>query len=157
MRTVTITLMGQTKAGKSSLITALLGEQKAVTDVLPVSGDVQRYELKPKDIPAKLVLLDTMGYGNAGPRADQLRATEEAAQESDLVFLVLHAKNPGRQPDVDVLKALKQWFTERPHLKRPAVVAVMSHIDLLSPSMEWHPPYDWAQPKRPKEQSIQEA
>jgi predicted GTPase len=155
MRTVTITLMGQAKVGKSSLINAILGEQKAITDVLPATDEVQRYELHPKDIPSKLVLLDTVGYGHEGPKADQLKATMNAAEQSDLVFLVLHASNPGRQPDVEALKAFRQWFAERPHLKRPPVIAVLTHIDLLKPSLEWHPPYDWTQPKRPKEQSIQ--
>jgi uncharacterized protein len=155
VRTVTITLMGQTKAGKSSLINAILGEQRAITDVLPATDEVQRYELHPKGIPAKLVLLDTVGYGHEGPKADQLKATLNAAQHSDLVFLVVHANNPARQPDLTALKAFRDWFTERPHLKRPPIVAVMTHIDLLKPSLEWHPPYDWTQPKRPKEQSIQ--
>src|SRR5262249_30050866 len=30
-------------------------------------------------------------------------------------------------------------------------------IDLLSPAMEWAPPYDWQQPVRPKEEQIQQA
>src|SRR5262249_51182634 len=48
--TVTFTLVGQTKAGKSSLINALLGEQKAKTDVLPMTANVERYELQPPGI-----------------------------------------------------------------------------------------------------------
>jgi GTPase SAR1 family protein len=79
VREVTVALVGQVKAGKSSLVNALLGEQRARTDVLPATGGVERYQLQPPDIPTRLVLLDTVGYAHAGPRADQLAATREAA------------------------------------------------------------------------------
>src|SRR5262249_9556764 len=100
---VTIALVGQVKTGKSSLINALLGEQRALCDVLPATSGVDRYELRAENFPAKLVLLDTPGYSHAGPRADQLDATHEAIRDSDIVFLILHAKNPARQADVDLV------------------------------------------------------
>jgi hypothetical protein len=157
VRQVTVTLMGQTKAGKSSLVNALLGEQRAVADVLPATAGVERYDLHPGEVPARLVLLDTVGYGHAGPRADQVQATQDAARQSDLLLLVLHAANPGRQADLELLRALKEWYLNHPELKRPPVLAVVTHIDLLKPSLEWSPPYDWQQPKRPKEIHIQQA
>lgn len=156
-RQVTLTLMGQVKAGKSSLINALLGERKAVTDVLPATAQVQRYRLSPEGVDAEMVLLDTVGYGHEGPKQDQLEATREAARQSDLLLLVVQARNPARQPDVTMLRSLREWFGSHPELKMPAVVAVMTHIDLLSPSMEWAPPYDWQHPQRPKEKSIHDA
>jgi predicted GTPase len=162
---VTVTLLGQVKAGKSSLINALLGEQRARTDVLPATAGVQRYELQVPDIPTRLVLLDTVGYGHAGPKADQIAATRSAAQESDLLLLVLHARNPARQADVEMLEGLRAWYGSRPDLKRPPVLAVLTHIDLLSPALEWAPPYHIPgvspgaapAPARPKEVSIGEA
>jgi predicted GTPase len=154
---VTITLMGQVKAGKSSLVNALLGEQRARTDVLPATSGVERYELKSPNVPTRLVLLDTVGYGHTGPRADQLAATREAARDSDLLLLVLQARNPARQADLELLKDLQQWFAARPELRKPPIIAVVTHIDLLSPAMEWAPPYDWRRPSRPKEQHIHEA
>jgi predicted GTPase len=154
---VTVTLLGQVKMGKSSLVNALLGEQRAVTDVLPATETISRYELQPQGIPTRLTLLDTVGYAHTGPRADQVEATREAAQQSDLLLLVLHARNPGRQADLQMLQALRGWFASRPDLKRPPVLAVLTHIDLLSPAMEWTPPYDWEHPKRPKEHQIQQA
>src|SRR5262249_55478224 len=48
-------------------------------------------------------------------------------------------------------------YADHPELKRPPILAVLTHIDLLSPAMEWAPSYDWQQPKRPKEQQIQQA
>jgi GTP-binding protein EngB required for normal cell division len=157
VRQVTLTLLGQVKVGKSSFVNALLGEQRAAVDVLPATEEVTRYELRTKDIPTTLQILDTVGYGHDGPKADQLKATQTAAKQSDLLVLVLHARNPAREADRVMLKALRAWFLSNPDLKMPPVVAVLTHIDLLSPAMEWSPPYDWRQPQRSKEKNIAEA
>jgi predicted GTPase len=154
---VTVTIIGQVKAGKSSFINALLGEQQAQTDVLPLTNEITRYQLQPPGIPARFVLLDTVGYGHSGPKEDQLKATREAAQQSDLVCLVMHARNPARQADVEVLASLQGWFRSRPDLKMPPILGILTHIDLLSPAMEWAPPYNWQHPERLKERQIQEA
>lgn len=154
---VTIVVLGQVKAGKSSVINALLGEQRAATDVLPATAGVERYDLHPQGIPTHLVLLDTVGYGHEGPKADQLAVTFESARQADLILLVLHARNPARQADVQLLRELREWFVARPELKVPPLLAVVTHIDLLSPALEWSPPYDWHQPTRPKEENIQQA
>jgi predicted GTPase len=153
-RRVTLTIFGQVKMGKSSFINALLGEQRAHADVLPATSEVTRYELQQAGNPTRLVLLDTVGYGHSGPKADQLRVTEDAAQQSDLLILVLHARNPARQADLEMLRGLRDWFASKPELKQPKILGVMTHIDLLSPAMEWAPPYDWQEPRRPKEEQI---
>jgi predicted GTPase len=157
VRQVTIGLLGQVKAGKSSLVNALLGEQRARTHVLPETRDVTRYDLKLDNIPTHLAILDTIGYSHTGPREDQMPATKEAAKESDVLLLVLHARNAARQPDLQMLQALRQWFDARPELKMPRVVGVLTHIDLLAPAMEWQPPYRWQRPERVKEKQIAEA
>jgi predicted GTPase len=157
IKAITITILGQVKAGKSSFVNAVLGEQRAKTDVLPATAEVTKYSLQHADIPNQLLLLDTVGYGHEGPRADQVKKTGEWAKQSDLIVLVTHARNPARQADLTMLSELKAWFTKRPDLRMPPVIGVMSHIDLLSPSMEWKPPYDWQVPTRPKEKQIHEA
>jgi len=157
LRQVTLTVMGQVKMGKSSFVNALLGAQRAKADVLPATADVTRYHLESPNIPAKLAVLDTVGYAHTGPKEDQVRTTREAAVQSDLLVLVLHARNPARQADLEMLQALRQWFSSRPDLKLPPIVAVLTHIDLLSPAMEWAPPYDWERGQRPKERQMREA
>jgi predicted GTPase len=154
---VSIALIGQVKAGKSSLINALLGERKAATDVLPLTSEVTKYDLAAPGVPTHLVLLDSAGYGRAGAKADNLEETADAVQASDLVLLVTHARNPARKADVDFLARLRQWFAERPQLRFPPVLVVLTHIDLLTPAMEWSPPYDWVGGTRPKERSMAEA
>jgi predicted GTPase len=157
IRRLTLLVFGQVKAGKSSFINALLGEQLAKTDVLPATEEVQRYDLQPAGIPTRLVLLDTVGYGHTGPREDQLRATEEAARHADLLILVMHVQNPARQADLDMLTKLRAWFAMHPELRMPPVLGVLTHIDLLSPSLEWSPPYNWQEPGRAKERSMHNA
>ena len=39
----------------------------------------------------------------------------------------------------------------------PQILGVLTHIDLLSPVLEWSPPYNWQQPERTKEQQIQQS
>lgn len=153
---VGVTIMGQVKAGKSSLVNALLGEQRARVGVVPTTDGVERYELVTPGVPTRLTLHDTVGYAQAGPRQDQVNTTAEAARQSDLLFLVLHAATPAARPTSRCSTAWC-WFAERPGLKMPPVIAIVTHIDLLSPAMEWTPPYDWVRGTRPKEVNIREA
>lgn len=155
--TVTIAVIGQVKAGKSSLVNCLLREQHAAVDVLPLTRTVQRYDLKVEDRADRLVLLDTPGYSDAGATAEQMFETREAVRNADLVLLVLDARSPAKQADVATVDDLAAWFRTQHRLKPPAIVGVVSKIDGLSPLMEWSPPYSWEQPTRPKEQSIHAA
>lgn len=157
VRKISLLVFGQVKAGKSSFINAVLGAQGACTDILPATADIKRYELHPPGISTRLEFLDTPGYGLGGPNDDELRAVEEAARQADLLLLVVQANNPARQADLDVLLKLRRWFASRPELRMPPVLAIMTHIDLLSPALEWKPPYNWREPTRPKEQSIHDA
>jgi predicted GTPase len=154
---ITLTILGQVKMGKSSFVNALLGEQRAQVDVVPATEQITRYDLRLPDLPTRLVLLDTVGYAHSGARTDEVRATQQAAQQSDLLVLVLHARSPARQADVELLEAFCSWFGGRPDLKMPPVLAVVTHIDLLSPALEWSPPYNWEEPRRAKEVQIAEA
>lgn len=157
VRSVTFVLVGQAKVGKSSLINGLLGDSKAKVNVVPETDNIDRYELNPEGVPSRFVLLDTIGYGNEGPRGDRQKATENAVRQADVVLLVLHARNPARQADLSLLENLTRHFEKNPDVHRPPVLAVLTHIDLLSPVMEWSPPYDWRQPKRLKETQIEQA
>ncbi|MFO0841239.1 MAG: hypothetical protein U0797_02425 [Gemmataceae bacterium] len=56
-----------------------------------------------------------------------------------------------------MLTQLAAWFAARPELKPPPILAIVTHIDLLSPAMEWAPPYDWVSGQRTKEVNIREA
>lgn len=155
--TVTIAIIGQVKAGKSSLANCLLGNQRAAVDVLPLTRDVNRYELRLEESKDRLILLDTPGYNDSGATREQLDATREAVRQADLVLLVMAATSPAKQADARILEEMNSWFRDQHRLKPPPVIGVVSKIDGLRPVMEWAPPYDWEHPTRPKEQSIRDA
>ena len=155
--TVTIAVIGQVKAGKSSLVNCLLGEQHAAVDILPLTRDVRRYNLQVEGQSDRLVLLDTPGYSDSGATQEQMTETREAVRNADLVLLVLDVRSPAKQADVSALDDLAAWFRDQHRLKPPSIIGVVSKIDGLSPVMEWAPPYSWETPSRPKEKNIREA
>ncbi|MCA9072798.1 MAG: 50S ribosome-binding GTPase, partial [Planctomycetaceae bacterium] len=154
---VTIALVGQTKAGKSSLVNAILGEQKAFWDILPATSEVTRYRLDWEPTDDHLTFLDTVGFATEGATEKQLEETRQALKNADLVLFVMNANSPAREPDSEMLDILADWFKTRQELKPIPVLGVLTHVDLLSPLMEWSPPYDWQNGDRPKEVSIREA
>ncbi len=153
-KAITVGILGSVKAGKSSLVNALLGRAAATVDRLPVTAGVRCDYTLPGGQPVSI--LDTSGYGQDGPTDEDFAAAVEASHDADLILLVTQATVPGRQPDVDLLDRLRAWVAEKPHLKMPPVIVVVSHIDLLSPKAEWTPPYDWKTGTRPKELNIRE-
>lgn len=155
--TVTIAIVGQVKAGKSSLVNCLLENQRAAVDVLPLTKGVDRYELKLEDSNDRLILLDTPGYSDAGATREQIDSTREAVRQADLILLVMAATSPAKQADMSMVDGLNSWFREQHRLKPPPMIGVVSKIDGLRPVMEWSPPYDWEHPSRPKAQSIRDA
>lgn len=151
---VTIAVVGQINAGKSSLINALLGAQQAAVDVLPLTRRVQRCQFSLPETGDRLILLDTPGYGSDGPSDQQFRETRLALQQADLVLWVLDATNPAREPDVEATRSHAEWFASEVRRKPPPAVGVLTHIDLLPPAMEWSPPYNWQTPGGAKEKNI---
>ncbi|MCA8997585.1 MAG: 50S ribosome-binding GTPase [Planctomycetaceae bacterium] len=154
---LTVALVGQVKAGKSSLVNALIGDQVAATDVLPETATVTRYHLDLPETRASLELLDTPGYADAGATPQQLQEVKQALRESAVAILVMDAHSPARSADRKVVDELKSWYASQPSLKPPPMIVCLTHIDLLSPMMEWDPPYNFRDPKSKKEHSIHEA
>lgn len=150
----TIAVMGQVKAGKSSLINALIGDALAPTGILPLTRRVQRYEYPIPGSSNIVTLLDTPGYDEADVTKKQLQEITTASEAADLLLLVMAANGSARQADLAMVKQLDQHYRDRPHLKPPVIVVVLTHIDLLRPVREWSPPYNWRNPHSLKEQSI---
>ena len=153
---ITVALVGPVKAGKSSLVNAILGEERAATDVLPLTPGATRYTLTKPGQPT-LSVMDTAGFGNDGPSEADVLAAADAAGEADVLLLVVPARSAARKPESDFLDRVRDAVTARPHLRMPPAVAVLSHVDLLTPAREWAPPYDWRAGTRPKEGTIREA
>lgn len=154
---VVVAIVGQVKAGKSSLVNALIGKREAVTDVLPATKSVSRYRVAVPDSSETMILLDTPGYGDAGASPGELKEMDAAVAQADVLLLVMDAHAPGRDADMRMLTQLRERAEKQPKLKPPPTVVCLTHVDLLSPMMEWDPPYDWRDPRSAKETSIHNA
>jgi len=149
-----VALVGQVKAGKSSLVNALIGSHEARSDVLPATSHVERYQLKIPETDVQLTLLDTPGYADAGATRQQVKEVQQALHSADVLLLVMAANTPARSADRQMMDQLLKWYTTQPTLKPAPVIICLTHIDLLSPVMEWQPPYHWQVPTSRKEESI---
>ncbi len=161
-RPVTIGLVGQASAGKSSLINYLTGDQQAVVDVLPKTRHVERYSLQVSATEhsqetVSVDLLDSPGYGVDGANANQQTEIQTALQSSDIILLVVDGHSPSKAADVATLKQIETWYANHPNLLRPPIIVVLSHIDLIPPAMQWSPPYQLDRPESPKGKNIADA
>ncbi len=150
----TVAVMGQVKAGKSSLVNALLGNQVTTTSAFPQTRRITRHQYTLPGSSNQITLLDTPGYDEADVSRTQLREIRVAAEAADIVLLVMAANVSSRDADRQMLEQLASVYEAKRSLKPPAVIAVLTHIDLLRPVREWEPPYDWRQPHTLKEESM---
>jgi predicted GTPase len=152
-RPLRVLVAGQTKAGKSSLINALLGEFRTTVDVLPVTDELRAYKMQHAAMDDVLIY-DSPGYGD-----DNAWFNQNGGQlgEFDLVLVVCSAVHAGRAADSRFLTELRNWFDKRLNRRMPPVLVVVSHIDQLRPVREWHPPYNLENPDSAKAANIREA
>jgi len=168
-----VLVVGQKKAGKSSLVNALLGSHQAPVDAVPCTEGTFAYRL-PKhgeplaegvasrsgtaaptaaEIVADVYLLDTPGYGDDAPQADFQRLLPEI-RESDIVIVVCSARNAGRKADREFLALIRRQFAQNLKEIQPIILVVGTGIDQLRPISEWNPPYDLENPAGPKATAI---
>ncbi|MGQ9769282.1 MAG: GTPase family protein [Thermogutta sp.] len=165
---IRIVVVGQLKAGKSSLVNALRRTWHVQTDILPCTEQIQAYLMSPSTAPApnesqplpgRLMLVDTPGYeGLVEGRASRSLFAE--VERADLILLACSARMASRKPDKDFLGRIQQFFQRHTHLKPPPVIVVGTFVDELRPRHDWNPPYRWnvtgkGDKLTPKEESIQ--
>lgn len=151
-----ILVLGQVKAGKSSLVNALFGEVRAAVDIIPTTEYVTPYVLE-RDGIQRAILLDTAGYEDVNRAGDAFAQLREHLLKCDLVLVVCSAKSAARAADRRLLDALRSFFAADPHRVMPPVVVALTHIDSLRPLAEWSPPYNLARPAGPKAKNILDA
>lgn len=150
---VRIVLVGQVKAGKSSLLNALAGSVLAEVRAIPATAKATTYELRAEDQPV-VRLVDTPGL-TADP------ATAEAAlneiEGADAAIWVVSATQPARQPDLAGFAAFCARQDADATRREAPVFIALTHVDQLRPAAEWAPPYDPMNPLTQKERSIHDA
>jgi predicted GTPase len=152
-----VLIIGQVKAGKSSLVNALFGEVRAATDVVPTTVKVTHYLLERPDLEGAVIVADMGGYEDPSLPKERIEEVCSEALHSDLIVLVISSVNAARESDRRLLTQLREHFRTRPELSPPPVIVVLTHIDRLRPPLEWTPPYNVVNPDSPKARSIRGA
>ena len=105
---VKVALAGKPNVGKSSLLNALLNENKAiVTDIAGTTRDVVEGEININGV--KLKLLDTAGIRGSNDIVESIgiQKSKETIDKADLVVVVLDGSNNTNEEDEEILEYTK--------------------------------------------------
>jgi predicted GTPase len=138
VKPISVVLIGQVNAGKSSLINALAEQCVAEIDVIETGEAIVRHRLQLTD-ELELELVDTPGINSDSHVAKQL--LHEAAQ-ADLVLWLSQANQPAKELDRQLLQRWQAYFSQHIERRMPPILLVTTHNDQLSPKAQWRPPYD---------------
>jgi len=103
-----VPIIGKPNAGKSSLLNALLAEERAIVTETP--GTTRDTIECPVDIDGFLVrLIDTAGIRHAGKSVEKLgiKKTYEQIQSADLILWLLDRSSPFQEDDMIIYSELK--------------------------------------------------
>ncbi|OFE11095.1 hypothetical protein PHACT_14645 [Pseudohongiella acticola] len=123
---VRIVFVGQTSAGKSTLINALLTREDAETDAAATTPGLVTYQTELDGTPC--YLLDSEGLDGSSQHLEQM--LKEMTQ-ADLVIWVIRANRPARDPDVQLKQKFDAWFESHPRRRKPVALIVATAMDQL--------------------------
>jgi predicted GTPase len=150
IRPLSVMVVGQVNAGKSSLINILKEQSVTEVDVLPSTTGFHHYNLSiSKDL--TITLMDSPGLDGNNRVA---RSLLEEATKTDLLIWVSQANQPAKSLDKKLLDEWDHYFNKNLRRKKPPVLLVTTHNDMLKPKGSWHPPYDLNDMDDKKAQSI---
>ncbi|MEX2335068.1 MAG: GTPase [Pseudohongiella sp.] len=123
---VRVLFLGQTSAGKSTLINALLATDRAETDAAATTPDLVTYPVELDGIACHF--LDSEGLDGANRNFD--RMLKEMTQ-ADLVVWAIRGNRPARELDVRLQQRFDAWFESHPRRRKPGVLVVVTAMDQL--------------------------
>lgn len=106
---ITAAIIGKPNAGKSSLLNALAGSNRAiVTDIPGTTRDIIEEYINVRGIPVRF--LDTAGIRNTSDPVESIgvERAQKAALGAELVIVVLDAQTGILPEDIDILTSMKE-------------------------------------------------
>ncbi|NND39776.1 MAG: hypothetical protein HKO06_09290 [Pseudomonadales bacterium] len=137
-RPLTVVVIGQVNAGKSSLVNALAEQSLSEIDVIQAGNKALRHRLQLSEA-LEIELVDTPGI-NGEKKINKLLLAE--ATQADLVLWLSAANQPAKELDKQLVQAWQAYFSKHIARRQPPILLVTTHNDLLKPAAEWQPPYD---------------
>ena len=128
---VKVVILGRPNVGKSSLLNALLNENRAiVTDIPGTTRDTIEESISISGVLFRLV--DTAGLREASDTIEKegIRRTEDQLETSDLLLFVIDPSQPIDNTELDVLQSVEgrvQRFSDK-------CILVLNKLDLISAS-----------------------
>jgi tRNA modification GTPase len=107
-RTPELVIVGKPNVGKSSLLNALLGKERAI--VTPIPGTTRDSVEEELDIGGqKLRLVDTAGLGKAKGLLENLgqKRTRDLLERGDLIIFLVDISSPPSLEDLEIFKVLE--------------------------------------------------
>lgn len=124
---IKIAIIGSPNAGKSSLLNAILKEERAiVTDIAGTTRDIIEEQVIIKGIPFKII--DTAGIRNAENAIEKIgiEKSKRAAQDCDVIIAVFDNSKELNKEDKQILQLLKEKKS----------IIVLNKLDLKSFDLE---------------------
>lgn len=104
-----VAIIGKPNAGKSSLLNAILNEERAiVTEIEGTTRDTIEEFIQVDGIPIKII--DTAGIRETNNKVEQIgiSKSKEIAHEADLVIVILDASRELEKEDREILELIKE-------------------------------------------------
>lgn len=150
---LSVIIVGQVNAGKSSLVNALKEECVAEVDATPATAGFHHHHIQLTD-DLGLYLIDTPGLDG---RKETEKAILRETLKADLIIWVNQANQPAKALDHHFLEQWNSFFESNLNRKKPPILLVTTHNDMLPPIGDWQPPYDMADLENKKVRSMTEA
>ncbi|MCR4428861.1 MAG: GTPase HflX [Caldiserica bacterium] len=127
----TVSLLGYTNAGKSTLFSSLTGQETTISSRLFSTLDPKVRLLKGS---GNILVSDTVGFIRKIPHHlfASFRATLEEAQEADLLLLVVDGSDPKAQEHIQLAREI----IENLNLQEKQMITVINKVDLIQ-SRPW--------------------
>lgn len=104
-----VALVGKPNAGKSSLLNAILKEERAiVTDIEGTTRDIIKESISVRGIPINII--DTAGIRNADNKVEQIgiERSKKSVKEADFVISIFDGSKPFSKEDEQIVEMVKE-------------------------------------------------